>query len=73
MIIIEMRTNETNINGVAIDLDADRSITVFENGDSLWLDFKNGEMLQGLLISREASDALFYLLGVKLGYIEDQA
>lgn len=70
MICIQLFTNENNTNGLSIEVDADRSVSVFENGSALWIEFKNGEMFRGVVTSMESADALFYLLGVKLGYIE---
>ena len=73
MICIKLFTNQNNKNGLSIDVDADRSVSVFENRGALWIEFKNGERFDGVVTSTESADALFYLLGVKLGHIENPA
>jgi hypothetical protein len=73
VICIQFFTNQNNTNGLSIDVDADRSVSVFENGDALWIELKNGEMFKGVVTSKESAYALFCLLGVKLGYIENLA
>lgn len=71
MIISEMRTSEIHSGWHSVDVGTDSRVAVFDGGGALWVEIQNGATVKGVLISRESADALFNLLGVKLGYIED--
>ena len=69
MIVIQSYDPAKNRDGEVIAIDAHRSVAVFVNEGSYWIDILNGERLYSFVLSRDAAEALATLLAIRMGWV----
>lgn len=67
MILVQQRESKNNKDGILVQVDQDRAVAVWENGDALWINTKNGEQVRSWVLQRDTAEALVVLLCEKLG------